>query len=62
MCKRKELTAKQIELLQSMVSACVQRAVESGIPVGKEFYNDIDNIKEWLENERCRSMKGVCNK
>ena len=62
MREKKELTAKQIELLQSMVNACIQRAVESGIPVGKEFYNDIDNIKEWLENERCRSIKRSLNK
>jgi hypothetical protein len=62
MCERKELTVNQIELLQSMVNASIQRAAESGIPVAKEFYNAIDNIKEWLENERCRGMKGVYNK
>ena len=44
------------------LTPCIQRAVESGIPVGKEFYNDIDNIKEWLENERCRSIKRSLNK
>lgn len=62
MNKKKELTVNQIELLQSMVNASIQRAMESGIPVAEEFYNAIDNIKEWLENERCRSMKGVCGK
>lgn len=62
MCERKELTVKQIELLQSMVKASITRAMESGIPVGEEFHNAIDSIKEWLENERCKGMKGVCDK
>lgn len=62
MNKKKELTEKQIELLRTMVNASIRRAMESGIPIGEEFYKDIDNIKKWLENERCRVMKGVCGK
>lgn len=46
------LTVKQCELLISMFNAGVRRAVESGIPIGQEYYSDIDEIKNKLYAER----------
>ena len=46
------LTVKQCELLISMFNASVRRAVESGIPIGQEYYSDIDEIKNKLYAER----------
>ena len=43
-----ELTIKQLELLISMVNASITMAANSGIPIGKEYYDDIDKIKKVL--------------
>ena len=40
------LTMKQCDLLMSMVNASIKMAMDSGIPIGKEYYKDIDAIKE----------------
>ena len=45
------LTVEQYELLYSMVNASIKHAMDSGIPIGKEYYEDIDTIKEALRNE-----------
>lgn len=45
------LTKNQYELLINIFNAGITRAVESGIPIGKEYYNDIDIIKEKLYQE-----------
>ena len=45
------LTRKQYILLLDMVKASIDRAASSGIPIGKEYYNDIDEIKEKLYQE-----------
>ena len=46
-----ELTAKQLELLINMVNASINMASNSGIPIGKEYYDDIDKIKKALYEE-----------
>ena len=45
-----ELTYKQYELLYNMFSASIKQAMDSGIPIGKEYYEDIDCIRENLLN------------
>ena len=45
------LTAKQCTLLLNIFNAGITRAVESGIPIGKEYYEDIDIIKEQIYQE-----------
>ena len=46
-----ELTTKQLELLINMVNASINMATNSGIPIGKEYYDDIDKIKKVLHEE-----------
>jgi len=43
-----KLTKKQYILLLDMVNASIERAASSGIPIGKEYYDDIDKIKAEL--------------
>ena len=45
------LTRKQCQLLINMVNASITVAANSGIPIGKEYYQDIDIIKEKLYKE-----------
>jgi hypothetical protein len=45
------LTKEQCKLLLSIVNASIINASNSGIPIGKEYYDDIDEIKEKLNNE-----------
>lgn len=45
------LTRKQYILLLDMVKASIERAASSGIPIGQEYYSDIDEIKEKLYQE-----------
>ena len=45
------LTRKQCELLINAFNASITTAVNSGIPIGKEYYQDIDIIKEKLYEE-----------
>ena len=46
-----KLTLKQATLLLDMFNASLSRAADSGIPIGKEYYEDIDKIKEKLYEE-----------
>ena len=43
-----KFTRKQCELLLNIFNAGVANAIKSGFPIGKEYYNDIDEIKEKL--------------
>ena len=45
------LTIEQYELLYNMFNASIKHAMDSGIPIGKEYYEDIDTIKEALRKE-----------
>ena len=45
------LTREQCILLLNMVKASIERAASSGIPIGKEYYSDIDEIKGKLLQE-----------
>lgn len=45
------LTVEQYELLYNMVNASIKQAMDSGIPIGKEYYEDIDTIKAALSKE-----------
>ena len=46
-----ELNRQQIELLIEMVNGSIKMALLSGIPIGEEYYNDIDKIKQVLYEE-----------
>lgn len=52
-----ELTIKQCNLLLDMFNASITRALQSGIPIGKEYYADIDAIKDKLYAERQAAVK-----
>ena len=52
-----ELTKKQCELLLNVFNAGIINAVNSGFPIGEEYYNDIDEIKEKLYQEISRRDK-----
>ena len=45
------LTKEQCKLLLNMVNASITNALNSGIPIGKEYYEDIDEIKDKLNTE-----------
>ena len=49
------LTRKQCELLINVFNTSVTTAMSSGIPIGKEYYQDIDVIKEKLYEELAES-------
>lgn len=51
------LTSSQARLLLSIFSAGVTRACQSGIPIGKEYYDDIDAIREKLYCEMAEANK-----
>lgn len=51
------LTKNQCELLISVFNAGITRAMESGIPIGKEYYNDINTIKEKLYQELSKANR-----
>ena len=42
------LTVSQCKLLIDMFNASLTQAARSGIPVGKEYYDDLDAIKDKL--------------
>lgn len=46
-----ELTREQCDLLLRVFNAGIVNAVNSGFPIGKEYYKDIDEIKEKLYQE-----------
>jgi hypothetical protein len=45
------LTTNQCNLLLSMFNASITNAMNSGIPIGREYYKDIDAIREKLYTE-----------
>lgn len=45
------LTKSECNLLINIVNAGITRAVESGIPIGKEYWKDIDSIKNKIYEE-----------
>lgn len=55
-----KLTRNQVELLINMVNASIEMAMKSGIPIGKEYYEDIDTIKQKLYEELCKVNKELC--
>ena len=52
-----QLTTKQCNLLLSMFNASVEHAMKSGIPIGQEYYEDIEIIKNKLYTEMQESVK-----
>jgi hypothetical protein len=50
------LTTKQCDLLINIFNASLTRAAQSGIPIGKEYYEDLDTIKEKLYKEQYEAM------
>ena len=56
-----ELTRKQYTLLINMVNASINNAASSGIPIGQEYYKDIDIIKQELYKELALDRKGEVN-
>lgn len=52
-----KLNIKQCDLLLSMFNASVERAAKSGIPIGREYYDDIDTIRDKLYNELQEAIK-----
>jgi hypothetical protein len=53
------LTKKQAELLINMFNASICKAQESGIPIGKEYYEDIDAIRDKLYQEMAEANRRV---
>lgn len=52
------LTSKQYALLYDMFNASIRHAMDSGIPIGKEYYEDIDIIRDnLLKAERQAKLK-----
>lgn len=52
-----ELNVKECNLLISIFNAGITNAVNSGIPIGKEYYNTIDSLREKLEVESQNAAK-----
>lgn len=50
------LTAKQCDLLINIFNASLTRAMQSGIPIGKEYYEDLDAIKEKIYKEQYEAV------
>lgn len=51
------LTVKECELLLGMIKACIMHSVQSGIPIGKEYYEVIDEIKDKIYVEMQEAVK-----
>ena len=51
------LTKKQAELLINIVNASVEMSMKSGIPIGREYYEDIDIIKDKLYQEMAEANR-----
>ena len=45
------LTNKQAVLLLNIFTASISNAMNSGIPIGNEYYDDIEDIREKLYTE-----------
>lgn len=54
-----KLTTKECELLINVFNAGIKRAMESGFPIGKEYYKDIDNIKDKLYEELAEANRRI---
>lgn len=52
-----QLTTKQCNLLLGMLNASIEHAMKSGIPIGQEYYEDIEIIKNKLYTEMQESIK-----
>lgn len=52
-----ELNVKECNLLISIFNAGITNAVNSGIPIGKEYCNTIDSLRKKLEIERRDAAK-----
>ena len=53
------LTAEQYTLLYDMFNASIRHAMDSGIPIGKEYYEDIDIIRDNLLKALQQKLKEV---
>lgn len=51
------LTYKECELLLGMVKTSIIHATQSGIPIGKEYYKEIDEIKDKIYAEMQEAVK-----
>ena len=51
------LTVKECELLLGMVKACITHSAQSGIPISKEYYEVIDEIKDKIYVEMQEAVK-----
>lgn len=51
------LTSKQTYLLIKMFNGSISMAIQSGVPIGQEFYEDIDIIRNKLEEEYNDAIK-----
>ena len=54
-----ELTREQCILLINMVNASIEMSSKSGIPIGKEYIEDIDEIKKKLYEELAEINKSA---
>lgn len=52
-----ELNVKECNLLISIFNAGITNAANSGIPIGEEYYNTIDSLREKLEVEHQNAAK-----
>lgn len=52
-----ELNVKECNLLISIFNAGITNAVNSGIPIGQEYYKTIDSLREKLEVESQNAAK-----
>ena len=51
------LTSKQYDLLIDMFNASIRQALNSGIPIGREYEKDIDIIKTALYDGLYESIR-----
>lgn len=51
------LSRKECQLLISVFNAGIENAMRSGIPIGKEYYDTIDSVKEKLYVEYGRNCE-----
>ena len=60
------LTAEQYTLLYDMFNASIRHAMDSGIPIGKEYYEDIDiirdNLLKALQQAKLKEYRNGLNK
>ena len=54
-----KLTREQYILLINMVNASIEMSSKSGIPIGKEYIEDIDEIKKKLYEELAEINKSM---